>query len=160
MSISPLPRQKWGNMRNTFFRMSLIPPISWKRSEVNTHSQYLVLMSVVELSDLTKSANTQLMNWLLHIYIASKQFQYKCWDTAIDSNKYVNAGQNHVGCAGDLKEEWGWIHQWGDWPSGTRHKNTFMVKYKTKLSQIMNQRNWICVKLTRRAAAAAPTQAD
>lgn len=59
------------------------------------------------------------MEWLHHkdnIYIASKQLQYKCGDTAIDSNKYVNAGQNHVGRAGDLEEEWCWVHQRGDWP--------------------------------------------
>lgn len=34
ISISPLPRQKWGKMRKTFFRMSLMPPISWNNREV------------------------------------------------------------------------------------------------------------------------------
>ena len=51
-------------------------------------------------------------------YIASKQLQYKCGDAAIDSYQYVHAGQNHVGRAGDLKEERGRVHQRGDGPSG------------------------------------------
>lgn len=56
--------------------------------------------------------------WLRDIiYIASKQLQYKCGDAAVDSYQYVNAGQNHVGRAGDLKEERGGVHQRGDGPS-------------------------------------------
>lgn len=41
MSMRPRPRQKWGKMRRTFFRTSLMPPISCKRawpSSQGTHS--------------------------------------------------------------------------------------------------------------------------
>lgn len=62
---------------------------------------------------------------MISIYIASKQLQDKCGDTAIDSYQYVDAGQNYVSRAGDLKEKWGWIHQRGDRPSGKRHKEHF-----------------------------------
>lgn len=60
------------------------------------------------------------MTWRHYIYIASKQLQYECGDAAVDSYQYVHAGQNHIGCAGDLKEERGRVHQRGDGPSGKR----------------------------------------
>lgn len=47
-------------------------------------------------------------------YIASKQLQDKCGHTAVDPYQYVDARQNHVGSARDLKEEGGWVHQRGD----------------------------------------------
>ena len=42
---------------------------------------------------------------MISIYIASKQLQDECGDTAIDSYQYVDAGQNYVSCAWDLKEK-------------------------------------------------------
>ena len=56
-----------------------------------------------------------------HTYIAAEQLQHKRGDAAIDSYQYVDAGQNHVGRAGDLKEEWGWVHQRGDRPPERKH---------------------------------------
>jgi len=60
------------------------------------------------------------------IYIASKQLQYKCGDAAVDPDQYVNAGENHVGRAGDLEAERGWVHQRGDGPSGERKKKIIL----------------------------------
>ncbi len=59
------------------------------------------------------------------IYIASKQLQHECRDAAVDSDQNVDAGQNHVGRAGNLEEERGWVHQRGDGPSRKRYQDHF-----------------------------------
>lgn len=56
-----------------------------------------------------------------NIYIASKQLQNKRGDAAVDADQYVHTGQNHVGCAGDLKEEGGRVHERRDGPPARRH---------------------------------------
>lgn len=60
-----------------------------------------------------------------NIYIASKQLQDKGGDAAVDADQYVHAGQNHVGCAGDLKEEGGRVHERRDGPPARRHRDSF-----------------------------------
>lgn len=46
-----------------------------------------------------------------HTYIAAKKLQDEGGHTAVDSNEDVDAGQDHIGRAGDLKEERRGVHQ-------------------------------------------------
>lgn len=48
---------------------------------------------------------------MIHAYIATKKLQDEGGHAAVDSNEDVDAGEDHVGRAGDLKEERCWVHQ-------------------------------------------------
>lgn len=50
-------------------------------------------------------------------HLVHKELQHKGGHAAIDANEEVDAGQGHVGSAGDAEEEGGWVHQGGDGPS-------------------------------------------
>lgn len=91
------------------------------------------------------------------IYIASKQLQHERGDAAVDSYQNVHAGQDHVGCAGDLKEERGRVHQGGDGPPGkTMGKNMNQGQDETKQRQRKQRKE---ARRTHRAAAAEPGRA-
>lgn len=55
--------------------------------------------------------------WGLSTYITAKQLQDEGGDAPVDPNEDVDTGEDHIGCAGDLEEEWGWVHQGCDGPS-------------------------------------------
>lgn len=50
-------------------------------------------------------------------HIISKQLHDKGGDAAIDPDEDVDAGENYICCAGDLKEEGSWVHERRDGPA-------------------------------------------
>lgn len=59
-------------------------------------------------------------------HIISKQLHDKGGDAAIDADEDVDAGENYICCAGDLKEEGGWVHQRRDGPAGDRKRVSWL----------------------------------
>lgn len=49
--------------------------------------------------------------YIIHTYVTTKKLQDEGGHAAVDSDQDVDAGQDHVGRAGDFKEERCWIHQ-------------------------------------------------
>lgn len=50
-------------------------------------------------------------------HVVTKQLHDEGGDAAVDANQDVDAGEDHVGRAGDLEEEGGRVHQGGDGPA-------------------------------------------
>lgn len=51
-------------------------------------------------------------------HVVGKELQHKSGHTAVDPDEEVHAGEDHVGCAGDLEHERGWVHERCDRPPG------------------------------------------
>lgn len=43
--------------------------------------------------------------------IVGEELQHKGGHAAIDADEEVHAGEHHIGCAGDLEHEGGWVHE-------------------------------------------------
>lgn len=56
-------------------------------------------------------------------HIVGEELQHKSGHAAIDANEEVHAGEDHVGCAGDLEHEGGWVHERCDGPPGEAQKH-------------------------------------
>lgn len=112
--------------------MSLIPPISWKGSKYSLSFNHPISASKI-FNIKTQNIGSISIKWnpnekQVDIYIATKELQYKCGHAAIYSYQYVDAGQNYVGRAGYLKEEWGRVHQRRDGPPGKEFEKTNRVR--------------------------------
>lgn len=59
-------------------------------------------------------------------HVVSEQLHDEGGDAAVDADQDVDAGQDHVGSAGDLKEEGGRVHQRGDGPPGDKQDVTIL----------------------------------
>lgn len=70
-----------------------------------------------------------------YTYIATEKLQDEGGHTAIDSNEDVDAGQDDVGCARDLKEERCWIHQRSYGPAAQRHTTPRISASQRKYKQ-------------------------
>lgn len=51
-------------------------------------------------------------------HIVTKQLHDEGGDTSVDADEDVDAGEDNIGCAGDLEEEGGRVHQGSDGPAG------------------------------------------
>lgn len=57
-------------------------------------------------------------------HIVAKQLHDEGGDAPVDADEDVDAGEDHVGRAGDLEEEGGRVHQRGDGPAGETTETT------------------------------------
>ena len=55
-------------------------------------------------------------------HVVPKQLHDEGGDAAVDADEDVDAGENHVGRAGNGEEEGGWVHQRGDGPPEGGHR--------------------------------------
>ncbi|TNN64374.1 hypothetical protein EYF80_025415 [Liparis tanakae] len=94
------------------------------------HPQQTEALQQKRDADVRVSSSTEdplsLSGHVLVFFSNGLQLQYECGDAAVDPDQYVDAGENHVGRAGDLEEERGWVHQRGDGPSGGRNKKIIL----------------------------------
>lgn len=58
-------------------------------------------------------------------HIVGKELQHKSGHAAIDPDEEVHAGEDHVGCAGDLEHKGGWVHERCDRPPGEAQRQMF-----------------------------------
>ncbi len=65
-------------------------------------------------------------------HVVSEQLHDEGGDAAIDADEDVDAGEDDVGRAGDLKEEGGGVHQRSDRPpeNKTQRQKTFLIRYR------------------------------
>lgn len=70
-------------------------------------------------------------------HIAAKKLQYKRRHTAINSNQDVDTSKDHIGSAGNLKEERCWVHQRGYGPPV--HTNT---EAYSRCPQSLEDKTW------------------
>lgn len=55
-------------------------------------------------------------------HMVSKELHDEGGDAAIDADENVDAGEDHIGGAGDGEEEGGWVHERRDGPAGDQRQ--------------------------------------
>lgn len=130
MSISPRPKQKWGKIKNTFFKTLLI----WFRfCKDKNHKQITKKKSARDCLATTVAhfCNISVFKWktssffvlfvmfvlwlmneqTLLPYVIYKQLQNKGGHAAVDADEEVDGGENHVSCARNGEHKGCWVHQ-------------------------------------------------
>lgn len=61
---------------------------------------------------------------LIFHYFIDEELEDESGYAAVDADKKVDGGENHVGCTGHREDERGRVHQWSDGPTIVGHKCT------------------------------------